>query len=89
MKTLLQIVEDNGLWDVKALKEYAAQNQVKVVLHDDLALLNYQDSISRYMWNDFNRQSRGSVLDLAARRLVDEIIPQSALRDWAGGMLSA
>jgi RNA ligase len=70
MKPISQIVEKNTGWKKSELIEFAKQNRVEVRQEGNLMLLNYEEDIPNLAWNDFNRQCRGLILDIAQKTLV-------------------
>lgn len=46
------------------------QSQVHYREHSGLVILNYMDDIYNHNWNDFNKQSRGVILDLAQKKII-------------------
>ncbi|MCI5149766.1 MAG: hypothetical protein D3916_10340 [Candidatus Electrothrix sp. MAN1_4] len=70
MDSVVQIIEDNSGWKESALIAFAKENRVEVRQKGGLILLNYEDNIPNNGWNDFNRQCRGTILDIKHRSIV-------------------
>lgn len=70
MESLDTIISNNTDWDSSRLKKFAQNNKVYYREYNGLIILNYMDDIHNHNWNDFNKQSRGVILDLAKKQII-------------------
>lgn len=70
MQDIADIITQATAWDFESLESFAERNLVKVRRNGSLVILNYIDDIRNQDWNDFNRQCRGTIVDLDQKRSV-------------------
>jgi len=70
MKKIQKIISEETDWDFEVLKSYCRKNSVNCKRSGELVILDYMDDIPLNLWNDFNRQCRGVILDMKEKAVL-------------------